>query len=309
MKILVTGGAGFIGSHVVDRYLALGHEVHVADNLSTGKRDNVNKAAKLHEVDICGPEMRSIILKEKFDIINHHAAQISVVNSMVAPEMDAKINVLGLLNVLRACADSKSVRKIIFVSSGGAVYGEKQTFPINESEIPEPLSPYAITKLAGELYVKALCRAAGIRYVILRYANVFGPRQDPHGEAGVVAIFSKLMISGKIPNIYGDGSAVRDYIYVKDVAEVNTLALEGIDNDVINVCTASGTSVNKLFAMMAEILGFDKKPNYLPKRAGELDTSIIDNKKCERLLNFKPVYTIMEGLRETVHYFKMELAH
>lgn len=306
MKILVTGGAGFIGSHVVDRYLALGHEVHVADNLSTGKRDNVNRSARLFETDICGPELRSIILREKYDVINHHAAQISVVSSMVAPEVDAKINVLGLLNVIRAAADSKTVKKFMFISSGGAVYGEKRDFPIAESEIPEPLSPYAITKLAGELYVRSLCGPAGMNYVVLRYSNVFGPRQDPHGEAGVVAIFSKLMISGKTPNIYGDGSAVRDYVYVKDVAEVNALALDGIENDVINVCTATGTSVNKLFAMLAEIAGFGGKPNYMPKRPGELDTSIIDNRKCERLLNFKPVYSIMEGLRETVHYFKME---
>ncbi len=307
MKILVTGGAGFIGSHVVDRFIALGHEVHIFDNLSTGKEENINKAAKFHNVDITGDEAREIILKEKFDVIDHHAAQISVVNSVANPLNDAKANILGTLNIIQAACAAK-VKKMIFISSGGAVYGEKQNFPIGENELPMPQSPYAISKLAGEHYLRVLCQSAGVEYVTLRYSNVFGPRQDPHGEAGVVAIFSKLMISGKIPNIYGDGSAVRDYIYVKDVAEVNAIALEKVKNLEVNVSTAVGTSVNRLFAMMAEIIGFDKKPQYLPKRSGELDTSVIDNRKCIELLDFNPAYHIMEGLRETIHYFRMELS-
>ncbi|HNY11498.1 MAG TPA: NAD-dependent epimerase/dehydratase family protein, partial [Candidatus Wallbacteria bacterium] len=257
MKILVTGGAGFIGSHVVDRFISLGHEVHIFDNLSTGKEENINKAAKFYKVDITGDEAREIIAKEKYDVIDHHAAQISVVNSVANPLNDAKINILGTLNIIQA-AVSAGVKKMVFISSGGAVYGEKQSFPIGETELPMPQSPYAISKLAGEHYLRVLCQSAGIEYVVLRYSNVFGPRQDPHGEAGVVAIFSKLMISGKIPNIYGDGSAVRDYIYVKDVAEVNAIALEKVKNLEVNVSTAVGTSVNRLFAMMAEIIGFDR---------------------------------------------------
>ncbi|MEZ7890908.1 MAG: NAD-dependent epimerase/dehydratase family protein [Candidatus Wallbacteria bacterium] len=306
MKILVTGGAGFIGSHVVDKYIAAGHEVHVLDNLSTGKKSNLNHAAKLHVADIGSEEARELITAEKFDVINHHAAQISVTASVADPQKDARINIEGLINIITAAIKSQSVKKIIFISSGGAVYGEKQNFPIPETELPEPMSPYAVSKLAGEHYLKCLLNGTGINYTILRYSNVFGPRQDPHGEAGVVAIFSKLMISGKPVNIYGDGSAIRDYVYVKDVAEVNLMALDKVNNQTINVSTAVGTSVNRLFAMMAEILGFDKKPNHLAKRSGELEKSVIDNQKCQELLSFKPVYSFMEGLRETIHYFKME---
>ncbi len=306
MKVLVTGGAGFIGSHVVDKYIAAGHNVDICDNLSSGKIENINKAAKFYNLDIRSEEAGKLILSEKYDVINHHAAQISVVSSMRDPFYDAEVNISGLLNILRAASASGSVQKFIFISSGGAVYGDKKNFPIAETELPEPLSPYAISKLAGEHYVRALCSAAGIRHCILRYSNVFGPRQDPHGEAGVVAIFSKQMISGRAPEIFGDGSAVRDYIYVKDAAAVNLLALENSISGPLNVSTAEGTSVNRLFAIMAEIMGFDKKPDYMPKRPGELDRSIIDNSNLVKLFNFKPYYNIIEGLRETIHYFKIE---
>lgn len=307
MKILVTGGAGFIGSHVVDKYIADGHSVDICDNLSTGKMENINKTARFFKADVCGDDFKSLVLSEKYDAINHHAAQISVVESTRNPLKDAQTNILGLLNVLGAAIESGSVKNFIFVSSGGAVYGDKRNLPIPETELPMPLSPYAISKLAGEHYVRALCSDAKINYTTLRYSNVFGPRQDPHGEAGVVAIFSKLMISGQTPKIFGDGSAVRDYVYVKDVAEVNRLALANPANKEVNVSTAEGTSVNRLFAIMAEIMSFDKKPDYLPKRPGEVDRSIIDNAYLHKIFNFKPHYTIIEGLRETIHYFKMEL--
>jgi len=309
MKILITGGAGFIGSHIVDKYLSEGHEVHILDNLSSGKIENINRGAKFFKADICSEEAREIIISEKYELINHHAAQISVVESTRNPSKDAKVNILGLLNILNAAGESGSVKKFIFVSSGGAVYGEKQSHPIPETEIPMPLSPYAISKLAGEHYVRAICTAHGIKYLTLRYSNVFGPRQDPHGEAGVVAIFSKLMIAGQQPKIFGDGSAVRDYVYVKDVAEVNFQGIDKLCNDEINVSTGEGTSVNRLFAIMAEILGFDKKPVYMPKRSGELERSIIDNSKLHKLTGFKPHYSIIEGLRETVHYFKIEFGN
>jgi UDP-glucose 4-epimerase len=309
MKILVTGGAGFIGSHVVDRYIADGHSVDICDNLSTGKTGNLNKSARFHQLDIRSSEARSLILSEKYDAVNHHAAQISVVESTRNPINDAENNILGLLNILNAAVESKSVKNFIFISSGGAVYGDKKELPIPETELPQPLSPYAISKLAGEHYVRAICSGAGIDYTTLRYSNVFGPRQDPHGEAGVVAIFSKLMIAGKTPKIFGDGSAVRDYVYVKDVAEANRIALTKPARMEVNVSTAEGTSVNRLFAIMAEIMGFDKKPDYLPKRPGELDRSIIDNALLNRIYNFRPHYSILEGLRETIHYFKMEFGN
>lgn len=309
MKILVTGGAGFIGSHVVDRYIADGHSVDICDNLSTGKIENLNKSARFHKLDIRSAEAASLIKAEKYDAINHHAAQISVVDSTRDPVKDAENNILGLLNILGAAVESGGVKNFIFVSSGGAVYGDKENFPIPETETPRPLSPYAISKLAGEHYVRAICMCSGIKYTTLRYSNVFGPRQDPHGEAGVVAIFSKLMIAGRVPKIYGDGSAVRDYVYVKDVAEVNRLALASPACTEVNVSTAEGTSVNRLFAIMAEIMGFDKKPEYLPKRPGELDRSIIDNTLLKNSYNFRPHYSIVEGLRETIHYFKMEFGN
>ena len=309
MKILVTGGAGFIGSHVVDRYIADGHSVDICDNLSTGKTGNLNKSARFHQLDIRSSEARALILSEKYDAVNHHAAQISVVESTRNPLNDAENNILGLLNILNAAVESKSVKNFIFISSGGAVYGDKKDLPIPETELPQPLSPYAISKLAGEHYVRAICSGAGIDYTTLRYSNVFGPRQDPHGEAGVVAIFSKLMIAGKTPKIFGDGSAVRDYVYVKDVAEANRIALTKPARMEVNVSTAEGTSVNRLFAIMAEIMGFDKKPEYLPKRPGELDRSIIDNALLNRTYNFRPHYSILEGLRETIHYFKMEFGN
>lgn len=306
MKILVTGGAGFIGSHVVDKYIADGHSVDICDNLSSGKTENLNKAARFFNFDIRSDEVRNLILTEKYDALNHHAAQISVVESTRNPLKDAETNISGLLNILGAAIESGSVKNFIFISSGGAVYGDKKELPIPETELPMPLSPYAISKLAGEHYVRALCTNASINFTVLRYSNVFGPRQDPHGEAGVVAIFSKLMIAGQAPKIYGDGSAVRDYVYVKDVAEINRLALNNPVNKEINVSTAEGTSVNRLFAIMAEIMGFDKKPEHLAKRPGEVDRSIIDNSLLIKTFNFKPYYSIIEGLRETIHYFKIE---
>lgn len=306
MKILVTGGAGFIGSHVVDKYIADGHSVDICDNLSSGKIENLNKAARFFNFDIRSSEARNLILTEKYDALNHHAAQISVVESTRNPLKDAETNISGLLNILGAAIESDSVKNFIFVSSGGAVYGDKKDLPIPETELPMPLSPYAISKLAGEHYVRALCSNSAINFTVLRYSNVFGPRQDPHGEAGVVAIFSKLMIAGQTPKIYGDGSAVRDYVYVKDVAEINRLALNNPVNKEINVSTAEGTSVNRLFAIMAEIMGFDKKPEHLARRPGEVDRSIIDNTRLLKIFNFKPYYSIIEGLRETIHYFKIE---
>jgi UDP-glucose 4-epimerase len=255
MKILVTGGAGFIGSHVVDKYIADGHIVDICDNLSSGKIENLNKAARFYNFDIRSAEARNLILNEKYDAVNHHAAQISVVESTRDPLKDAETNISGLLNILGAALESGSVKNFIFISSGGAVYGDKSSLPIPETELPMPLSPYAISKLAGEHYVRALCSNSGINFTVLRYSNVFGPRQDPHGEAGVVAIFSKLMIAGQAPKIYGDGTAVRDYVYVKDVAEINRLALNNPADKEINVSTAEGTSVNRLFAIMAEIMG------------------------------------------------------
>ena len=225
MKILVTGGAGFIASHIADAYLAAGHEVVVLDDLSSGKRANVPAAAKFYPADIRSPETREIVRNERPEVISHHAAQMDVRRSVADPGFDAEVNVLGFINLLEA-AREVGVRKVIFASSGGAVYGEQVEFPASESHAHDPLSPYGITKATGEHYLYYYRAVHGLPYVALRYANVFGPRQDPHGEAGVVAIFTERLLAGQAPTINGDGGQTRDYVFVADVVRANVAALE-----------------------------------------------------------------------------------
>ncbi|HQU74710.1 MAG TPA: NAD-dependent epimerase/dehydratase family protein, partial [Calditrichia bacterium] len=236
MKILITGGAGFIASNVADRYIELGHEVVIVDNLVTGQRENIPEKATFYEMDICDPELAAVFEKEKPEVVNHHAAQLDVRKSVADPIYDANINVLGSLNILQNCAKF-GTRKFIFASTGGAIYGEQDYFPADEHHPNQPLSPYGITKLATEKYLYFFNDSYGLTYTILRYANVYGPRQNPHGEAGVVAIFARRMLKGEQPMINGSGEQTRDYVFVGDVVKANELALTGGDNTIFNIGT------------------------------------------------------------------------
>lgn len=225
MRVLVTGGAGFIGSHIVDALIAEGHHVVVVDDLSSGKLENLNPAARFYHLDICSPELEKVFRDEKIDMVNHHAAQIDVRRSVADPLEDARINIQGLLNVLENCR-RYNVQGVVFASSGGVVYGEPQVLPVPEDYPKGPLSPYGVSKLSSEFYLYCFAQVLGLPYIALRYGNVYGPRQDPHGEAGVVAIFGLKMLAGETPVIYGDGEQLRDYVYVGDVVQANLLAMQ-----------------------------------------------------------------------------------
>lgn len=305
MKILVTGGAGFIASHIVDAYIALGHTVIVLDNFSSGKKEFVNPKAKLCEVDIRDKnEIESIIAQEKPEVINHHAAQISVRQSVADPTRDAEINILGLLNLLEA-GRKNNIKKVIFASSGGVVYGEAKTIPTPESYVPlQPLSPYGVTKLASEYYLHFYYQTYHIPYIALRYANVYGPRQNPHGEAGVVAIFSQKLIAGESSVINGDGKQTRDYIYVGDVVEANKKALETTHSGSFNIGTGKETDVIELFAGIKKMSGVGKEAKHGPQKFGEQRRSCLDCRFAQEILGWENQLSLSEGLRKTVDYFK-----
>jgi|YelNatPaOPRAMG01_1025707.scaffolds.fasta_scaffold14958_2 UDP-glucose 4-epimerase len=304
MRILVTGGAGFIGSHVAEGYLNDGHKVAVLDNLSTGKKENVPKEAKFFEGDIRDKNRIFEVFREfRPEILNHHAAQIDVRKSVENPLFDAETNILGLLNLLEACV-SFEVRKIIYISSGGAIYGNPKYLPIDEEHPKQPLSPYGIGKYTGELYLYFYSQVRDLKYVVLRYSNVYGPRQDPAGEAGVVAIFSNLMLKGERPKIFGDGRQTRDYIFVEDVVLANKLALKHFENQAFNIATGKATSVNELFLILKKICSFSRQPEYLPERPGELRESVLDIQKAKKLLLWQPRFSLEEGLRKTVLWLK-----
>ncbi len=305
MKILVTGGCGFIASHIVDAYVDLGHEVVVVDNLSTGNKSFLNPKAKFYQADIRDKtKIQNIVTSEKPEVVNHHAAQISVRSSVENPIEDAQINLLGLLNLLEAGRTS-GVKKIIFASSGGVVYGEAAVLPTPESYQPlQPLSPYGVAKLASELYLNFYCQTYGISYVALRYSNVYGPRQNPHGEAGVVAIFSRKLFKGEKPVINGDGKQTRDYIFVKDVVEANKLALTANKNGAFNIATGKETDVNMIFQLIKKAVGSSISPVHGQAKKGEQKRSCLDITYARHELGFSPQYDLTKGLAETVDYFK-----
>lgn len=305
MNILVTGGAGFIGSHVVDEYLRLGHRVAIVDNFSTGRRSNVNPAATLYEVDVRdAAEVRRIFERERFDVLNHHAAQMDVRRSVEDPVFDASVNILGLLTLLEACVKT-GVRRVLFASSGGAIYGEQDYFPADEEHPTRPISPYGVAKLASEQYLFYYRQVHGIEYVSLRYANIYGPRQNPEGEAGVVAIFASRLLNGRQPIINGDGKQTRDYVYVGDVVRANVLALRCEGSRVYNIGTGVETDVNRLFAYLKAATGSSCEEHHGPAKKGEQLRSVLSSAKIARELGWQPLVTLQEGLQRTVEYFRM----
>lgn len=304
MKILVTGGAGFIGSNVVDAYLAAGHEVAIADNLSTGKKENLNHLAKFYQVDLREKKLQHIVQDFNPDIINHHAAQIDVRKSVSDPIYNAEVNEIGTLNLLEAAVKTQ-VKKVIFASTGGAIYGEvKDKNGADENHPQEPISPYAITKRSIEMYLYAYHKNHHLKYTVLRYGNVYGPRQDPLGEAGVIAIFCGRMMKKEPVTIYGDGKQLRDYVYVEDVAKANLLALDKGEGKTFNVGTGKGVSVNELFAHIKELTAFQKNALYAPPRAGELFRSVLCAGKIRKELGWEPKTPIKEGLKLTLYWYK-----
>lgn len=304
MKILITGGAGFIGSHIADACIKAGHKVTVLDNLSSGKMKNVNPAAKFARCDIRDAgKVSGIFSRGKFDVLCHHAAQIDVRKSVADPGFDANVNIIGTLNLLENAAKT-GVRKVIFASSGGTIYGECGRKAPDESAPGRPLSPYGITKYTIEYYLNFYSVIHGMKFTALRYANVYGPRQDPHGEAGVVAIFAGKMLSGETAFIFGDGAQMRDYVYVGDVARANLLALRKADNQIINIGTKRPTSVKALFRMMSAASGNRVRAVHKPARAGELFKSFLEIKKAKRVLGWKPEMPLEKGLAETIDFFR-----
>lgn len=310
MKILVTGGAGFIGSHVVDKFIESGHQVIVVDNLSSGRRENLNPQAKFYEVDIREKvKLEEIFKEERPDVVDHHAAQISVVSSVEDPGFDAEVNIIGSLNLIDLSL-RYGVKKFIYASTGGAVYGEPIYLPCDEKHPVDPLAPYGISKHTVEHYLYMNHVNFGLNYVVLRYANVYGPRQDPHGEAGVVAIFSKRMLQGKEAYIFGDGWQERDFVYVGDVADANLAALnyekeiKSSLDPIFNVGTGVGTNVNTIFSLIKRFTGFEKDPVYKPPRPGEVYKVYLDVEKIKNEMDWVPRISLEEGLKLTVEWFR-----
>jgi len=304
MKILVTGGAGFIASHIVDRYLQLGHQVAVVDNLSTGRRANLNPAVRFYEVDITDADaIAEVFEAERPQIVNHHAAQMDVRRSVAEPTFDAQTNVIGSLNVIGG-ALQVGVEKIIYASTGGAIYGELDYSPADEAHPIRPLSPYGISKHAVEHYLYLYQYLEGLDFTVLRYSNVYGPRQNPHGEAGVVAIFGKQMLAGQQPTIFGDGTDSRDYVFVDDVVKANQLALDEGSRQIFNISTGVATTVQEIFETVAEAGGYDGEPRYAPPRPGDVRHNALDSTKAQQLLGWAPGAALSEGIALTVEYLR-----
>ena len=303
MKALVTGGAGFIGSNIVDALIEAGHEVVVVDNLYMGRTKNLNSKAKFYLMDLRAAELAKLFALEKFDVVYHEAAQMDVRRSVEDPIFDAQVNVLGTLNILQNSVKN-AVKKIIFASTGGAIYGEQDYFPADESHPNRPVSPYGITKLTVEKYLYFYKLTYGLQHVILRYANVYGPRQNPHGEAGVVAIFIEKMLQNEQPIINGDGTQTRDFVFVEDVVRANLLALDYPESDIFNVGTAIETDVNTIFRELNKIVGKNIPEKHGPAKEGEQQRSVIDYSKTKKTLGWEPKISLQEGLRKTVEYFQ-----
>jgi UDP-glucose 4-epimerase len=306
-NVLITGGAGFVGSHVADAYLAAGHSVTILDDLSTGRRENLPAGAQFVQGDIRSPEARDLLARGGFTLLNHHAAQMDVRRSVADPVFDGSINLIGLLNLLDG-ARAGGVRRVVFASSGGVVYGEQGRLPLVETEAKLPVSPYGVAKLASEYYLATYAHLYGLETVALRYSNVYGPRQRADGEAGVVAIFGRRLLSGKSLTIYGDGRQTRDMVFVKDVAAANVAASEWsvpavttLDARAFNIGTGVETSVNRLAELLGTAAGQAPELHHAPARAGELLRSVLAIDKAARELGWRPQVPLADGLRATVH--------
>jgi len=308
MKVLVTGAAGFIASHVADLYLAHGYEVVIVDDLSTGRRSNLNGAATFYEMDIRSPELATVFEKERPDFVNHHAAQMDVRRSVAEPLFDADVNIRGSINVIE-CAKRYAIKKFVYISTGGAVFGEPEYVPCDEEHPINPICQYGASKHTVEHYLYMYKVNYGLNYVVLRYPNVFGPRQDPHGEAGVVAIFAGQMLTNKQVMINGDGEQLRDYVYVGDCARANLLALTNEKAEgIYNLGSSRGTTVNQIFAALKQITGYPRDPVHGPAKVGETRSIYLDARKAKRGLDWEPVVSLEDGLRLVVNYFQQKEA-
>lgn len=300
-NIIVTGGAGFIGSHLVDRLIEGNHKVMVIDNLSTGYRENINDKAIFREADIRDENTGRIIRNFNPDYFFHLAAQIDVRKSLERPLWDEEINIRGTLNILE-CLSGTDIKKFIFSSTGGAIYGEARG--VDESTLPEPLSPYGVGKLTDEHYLRVYGKWRHVPFTVLRYGNVYGPRQDPSGEAGVVAIFCKNFLRGEKPVLYGFGSMIRDYVYVEDVVNANLKAMSGGEGEIFNIGTGNPVSVKRLFEILKKVSGKNIKPDLKEKREGEIQETYLSIGKAKRELNWTPETSIEEGIARTFRWFK-----
>jgi len=306
LKILVTGGAGFIASQIADAFIADGHKVFILDNLSTGFETNINPKAVFIKADIGDKSLSSLFEKEKFDVVNHHAAQMDVRRSVADPAFDATTNILGTINLLQNCIRT-GVKKFMFASTGGAVYGEQSYFPADEHHPIAPLSPYGISKFTVEKYLYFYHVQYNLNYTILRYANIYGPRQNPFGEAGVVAIFSTKLLKGDQPVINGSGLQTRDYVFVGDVVKANLTTLKDDVSDIYNIGTGIETDVNELFHIINNAAGKGMIEKHGPPAAGEQMRSVITSDKIFNKFNWRPSTKLETGLNQTVNFFKERL--
>jgi len=303
MNVLVTGGAGFIGSHIVDALVQQGHKVTVVDNLSTGSAQNLNPRGRFYEMSICDSELSEVFEEEKPEVVNHQAAQMVIQRSLQDPIFDAEQNILGSLNLILNCIRF-GVKKIIYASSGGAVYGEPEYLPVDERHPVNPIAQYGVSKHTVEHYLHIYSVQSGLDYVVLRYSNVYGPRQNPEGESGVVAIFARHMLKGQSPTIFGPGDKTRDYTYVADVASANLLAMQSDAKGIYNIGTGVETSDREMFDTLAELLGYQGAPHYNQVRKGEIYRICLDYSKVLREMGWQPQASLREGLSQTIGYYK-----
>jgi len=303
MRVLVTGGAGFIGSHVADKMIAQGHEVTIVDNLSTGRPRNIPGRAEFHELDIRDEALGDVFASFNPEIVSHHAAQMDVRKSVTDPAYDANVNILGTLNLLECCR-RYGTRKVLYAGTGGAMFGEAKYLPVDEAHPVNPISPYGITKHTVEHYLGAYQTNFGLDFTVLRYPNVYGPRQDPNGEAGVVAIFSVQLLRGKRPRIFGDGGKTRDYCYVEDIVEASMLALENGSGGIYNLGRAVEVSDQEIFQAVRDAVGVDTQPTYAPKRPGEVERIALDATAAREALGWQWKTTLTAGVAKAVAYYK-----
>ena len=304
-KILVTGGAGFIGSHVADLFISKGYEVVIVDDLSTGRASNLHPDAKFYQMDIRDPKLREVFEQERPDYVSHHAAQMDVRRSVAEPLFDADVNILGSINMIE-CAREFSVRHFVYISSGGAAYGEPQSLPCDEAHPINPICQYGASKHTVEHYLYMYHANYSLDYTVLRYANVFGARQDPHGEAGVVAIFTGRMLAGERVTVNGDGEQTRDFVYVEDCARANYLAVTTSHAPgIYNIGCGCPTSINEIFTSLAKITNYSYPVQYAPAKVGETRHIYLDASKARRELGWAPAINLEDGLERTVEYFRV----